>query len=146
MGYIQDQKDLAKKEARFSLNPIKIFSEIRNKAISGKGKYCPIFKAETDKEEILNRYSGLKCAILISGIGLAHALYKTATSTDVVSLIICLLALIIMSMFYLKYSYLAWRAREYVANGFTESSDICMSDYINKISISPIEILPIKIK
>lgn len=146
MGYFQDQKDLVKKEAKFSLNPIKMISEIRERAKSGRTTHTPIFKKETSKDEILNRYSGLRCAIVISGLGLSHALYKVLTSTDFMNLMICLLASVIMALFYFKYSYLAWRAREYVANEMTESSDVCISDYINKISISPLEILPLKIK
>lgn len=146
MGYINDQKEILKSEVKPKISYTGLIKDLKEKARENRDKTVPLVKGDVDKDEIIKRYTGLKRVMLIALSFIAISFFKLITVTNIPAVIICTILILMMSLFYYKYAYIAWRTRRFLDDNMQEKELLTMQDFNSALQLNPSEIMPKKIK
>ena len=108
----------------------------------------PLVDDSVDYDAFVSRYSVARIYAFINIVFIIMTFISLIVyARDFFGITLCLLALVIFLLSYLKVSFRLWMARSIASNWSSraEPKFIMMNDFAEAILVNPIEILPIKI-
>lgn len=149
MGFIAIFKDTFVKSIKPKL-PLKGIikdQQEKDRIAADRANDIPVVGADVTEEEFKARYSRLVSAIYISMAAALFCGYNAIAAGGLLSLTICVLLMAVCTMFLVKYSYIAWMARQVYQNWEfrDQPRDFYFNEYVNNISNNFKEILPRKL-
>lgn len=141
-------KKTAQDNIKIQLNFKKMVREAREDGQrQSEEKVGPAVSEGTTKMEFLVRYSNLRWVLIILLFMITATIIIGIFNFSLMSIIICTMTNMLFGMFYFKYSFIAYRARTIYGRWDSrhESHVMEVQEYLDAISVNPMEIFPLKI-
>lgn len=102
---------------------------------------------DVSKEEFLNRYKNLYFVMLGLSLSPFILILILIFNFSVGNLITILLTFVLISMFYVKYAFIAWRARFVFKNWDKreEEFEFILQDFLDDVLSEPVNLLPVRL-
>lgn len=148
MSIINDYKETLKKEIKPKLSIKGIIIDAKEQGDLKANKSGPSVSCTVDVNEFKKRYKAISFSFYVGLITILICLAQVVLSTDIISIIFCLLVTAISSMFTFRYSFTAWRARDTYNNWENRNIDkgYHYSDFLNEVGINYKNIFPLSIE
>lgn len=141
-------KKTAQDNIKIQLNLKKMAREAReNGRRESEEKIGPAVSEGITKIDFFDRYSNLRWVLIILIFMMIGTVLIGVFNFSLMSLIICTMTNMLFGMFYFKYSFIAYRARMVYSKWDLrhESHIMEVQEYLDAISVNPMEIFPLKI-
>ena len=148
MGFLNIFANQAAKEMKPKMKYKGAVEEAKEMGKSSASKEGPAVSNDVDKEEFGNRYKGIQLVLaFILGI-IAICIVQTFLTIGLINKASCLLLMSMAGIFYYKYSFMAWRAREVFKSWEkrNEPNPMYFSQYNDAIASNLKELFPIPLK
>jgi len=148
MGFLNTYKDQAKNEIGLKLKYKENIDSIKdaNKHIN-KSNGIKSVSSGVSENEFINRYNGLRTTLFVLIAFFSLFLYKFISAQSLMGTVFSMVVMLMVGLFYYRYSFTAWRARKIYHNWEIRGDDAIFyySEYNNDIMISKSELFPISL-